>query len=153
MTNIEIIKYKLSKPNSYTLLPMCHTSTPLPFPEWEIQVEEINEETGEVELIDTGEYYSAENLSKELGNFLVLFPKIDGNFFMMRYGTDWDTIPQLITFFETLSVTIQDEELPLFDVRKKDDGTLAPILELDFSEFIGNEFIISPMHMVDGIPD
>ena len=132
--NIDNIKNKLINPNSYAIMPIASKDIPVLLPEWEIQDADGN---------NTGEFYSAQTLSDALGKLLVLVPKVDGNYFLMRYGFDWDTIPQVIGYFKALGLT---------DFRENADGTLKTASEVDYILLDGTSFSVVPPHMVKDIP-
>ena len=134
MTNIEIIKEKLLRPSAYAFIPKALADSPLPFPEWEIQDEEGK---------GTGEYYSPKMLADILGSLLVLTPRVNGEYLIFRYGLDYDTINNVVAYLE---------QSGLNNVRKNEDGTLKIIADIDFTTFVGNEFMIVPPHIAKEIP-
>ena len=134
MTNIESVTNKLIYPNGYAILPYTVIDTPLPFQDFEIQ-----DENG----VGTGVYHSVTTLSQVLGQLLVPVTIIDERFFIIRYGMDWDTVPQVTAFLEASGLN---------NVRANLDGTLKLVSELDFTTFVGNEFMIIPVHMVNDVP-
>ena len=134
MTNIESVTNKLIYPNGYAILPYAVIDAPLPFTDFEIQ-----DEFG----VGTGTYHSVSTLSAELGKLLVPVTIIDDRFFIIRYGMDWDTVPQVTAFLEAGGLS---------NVRANADGTLKTVSELDFTTFVGNEFMIIPVHMVNDVP-
>ena len=138
MTNIESVKNKLIYPNGYAILPYAVIDTPLPFTDFEIQEADIDGN-----LVGTGTYHSVSTLSAELGKLLVPVTIIDERFFIIRYGMDWDTVPQVTAFLEASGLN---------NVRANADGTYKLVSELDFTTFVGNEFMIIPVHMVNDVP-
>ena len=141
MTNLEVIRQKLLAPSGVFVLPSAMKDTPLQMPEWEIQ-----DENGE----GTGEYYTPRSLSKALGSLLVLVdvlvtkdPEDLRGYFLMRYGIDWDTL-------STMESVLDSNHL--FNVRKNDDGTYKLPSELDYTSFVGNEYMILPPYLVGGVP-
>jgi len=134
MTNIESIINKLIYPNGYAILPYSVIDMPIPFQDFEIQ---------DANGIGTGVYHSVLTLSAEIGSLFVPVPAIDNRFFIVRYGMDWDTVPQVTAFLESSGLN---------NVRKNIDGTLKTVSQLDFTTFTGNEFMIIPVHMVNDVP-
>lgn len=139
MTNIESVTNKLIYPNGYAILPYTAIDMPMPFADFEIQDEDIDGN-----IIGTGVYHSVSTLSAELGSLLVPVTIIDERFFIIRYGMDWDTVPQVTAFLEASGLN---------NVRANLDGTLKLVSELDFTTFAGNEFMIIPVHMVNDVPE
>jgi hypothetical protein len=133
MTNLGQIRKKLIRPSGYAIIPKTQINSPLPFPEWEIE-----DENG-----GTGEYYSPQTLSNTLGKLLVLIDYIDDRFFLMRYGMDWDTVPQVTGYLQSIGLT---------HIRDNGDSTLKTTAELDYSLFDGTEFMIIPPYMIQDVP-
>ena len=134
MTNLEAIKEKLLMPSGYAFIPKTHIDVPLPFPEWEIQ---------DANGVGTGSYYSPLTLSKELGSFLQLVDVMGGNWFIMRYGLDWDTVDEVSAYLVSIG---------LVDVRRNADGTLTETKNVDYTALAGNEFMIVPAYQAKDIP-
>ncbi len=134
MTNLETIKDKLLHPSSYLFLPASMKDAPMPFDDMEKKDEEGN---------GTGEYLTPNELSSELGDMLVLKDRVNGAFFIMRYGLDTDTVH---------GVTQDLKNSGLVDIRANEDGTLKLPSELDYASFVGNEFMIVPPHLAKQIP-
>ncbi len=128
--NLEIIRQKLMKPNSYLVLPTDMADTPLPHPDFK---------KGDFD----DEYYSANELASLMGSLLVLVYRLDNQFFMMRYGVAWD---EMQAFSDML------ESQGMVNIAKRPDGSLIPAKDLDYSKFNGDEYLILPIHQANDVP-
>jgi len=134
MTNLEIITQKLLSPSGYVVFPVAAADLPLPVAEWEIQ---------DANGVGTGQFYSPNSLSDIMGYMLQLVPAIGGNFYIMRYGMDWDTIINIETLFTNNG---------MINIRKNPDGTYKTAAELNYASFTGSEFLFIPPYMGADIP-
>ena len=135
MTNLEIIHKKLLYPSGFMFFPATHSGVPFPFAEWEIQ---------DANGVGTGVYHSPDSLSAELpSKLLQLTPFVGGKLLAMRYGVDWDTLPQIEAYLDAIG---------LVNIRKNPDGTYKLASDLDYASFIGNEYMFVPPYQAVDIP-
>lgn len=125
---MDLIRQKLLSPTHYFVVPSVLKNTQLPFDEMLIE--------------GTTEYRTANILEAEY-DILSLVYVLNGSHFLMRYGVDEDTFQQVEAFLESNGLN---------NVRKNLDGTYKTIDELDFTTFVGDEFMIIPMYMGLDVP-
>ena len=129
-----IVTEKLIQPSAYIVLPKSAMDMSLPFDDMESV-----DENG----VGQGVYYSFNDVVNGLGSLLQPIDVLDGNYVLIRYGFDEDTLPQVKGFLEASG---------LVNMRALVNGYLPTPSELDYSSLVGNEYMIVPPHLIGEIP-
>ncbi len=129
MTNTQLIEHKLLYPSDYIFMPMSEINKPLPIEEWEIN--------------DSGVYYTPQQLADEMGSLLELVPRLNGRYFIMRYGFDEGQAEKLLNYLVTIGLT---------DIRRNQDGSVTIPCDLDYTAFNDTEVMIYPIYQSPCVP-